>query len=364
MDSPEDAPAGAEDQHAEQSTIAQQDIDDLIDFLNHDEIKIQLHALKLIQGLTVEQQIIQKLAEKRDALIPALLQFVSKDKALSRTALTSLVNMSQEPRVLETLLDMNVCNRCMDYLREHVCPGNEHLLIMLLANITSVERGAEQLLQVGQGPKEGLHLAFLLGYFLSPIDTTKIDVYEHIASILPNTTVFKQGRKVVLEPGRGALQALASQIDSPNTLRRMGCAGAIKNCFFCCENDGTEKDIADEEDALNTILALLCGTGCTKKKADDDVRELLAEGIYCLAKSDIVRTKLWKMNAVDLLKKGYEDEENPVVCEALEGAAEFFLQDGLQQDEEQGASPPPADAPRECPELTRDLVERCVVEEL
>ena len=347
-----------QEEHAEQPSIAQKDIDDLIDFLNHDEIKIQLHALKLIQGLTVEQQIIQKLAEKRDALIPALLQFVAKDKALSKTALTSLVNMSQEPRVLETLLDMNVCNRCMDYLRERVCPGNEQLLIMLLANITSVERGAEQLLQVGQGAKEGLHLAFLLGYFLSPVDSVvENDVYEHVASILPNTTVFKQGRKVLLEPGRGALQALASQIDSPNALRRMGCAGAIKNCFMCCEEDGTEKDIAEEEDALNAILALLCGTGCSKQKAGDDVREMLAEGIYCLAKSDIVRTKLWKMNAVDLLKKGYEDEENPVVCEALEGAAEFFLQDGLASEEQ-------SDKDGEEQVEQKELVERCIVEEL
>lgn len=346
-----------QEEHAEQaSTIAQQDIDDLIGFLNHDEIRIQLHALKLIQGLTVEQQIIQKLAEQRDALIPALLQFVSKDKALSKTALTSLVNMSQEPRVMETLLDLNVANRCMDYLRERVCPGNEHLLIMLLANVTSVERGAEQLLQIGQGAKEGLHLAFLLGYFLSTIEEN--DVYEHVASILSNTTVFRQGRKVVLEPGRGALQALASQLDSSNSLRRMGSAGAIKNCFFCCEEDGTEKDIADEEDALNTILALLCGTGTSKTKAEDDVREILAEGMYCLAKSDIVRTKLWKMNAVDLLKKGYEDEENSVVCEALEAAAEFFLQDGLEQEENV------KDETHTDTTLASDLVERCVVEEL
>lgn len=349
-----------EQEHAEQPSIAQQDIDDLVDFLNHDEIKIQLHALKLILGLTVEQQIIQKLADKRDVLIPALWQYVAKDKTLSKTALTSLVNMSQEPRVLETLLDMNVCNRCMDYLRERVCPGNEQLLVMLLANITSEERGAEQLLQVGQGAKEGLHLAFLLGYFLSPVDSTIGDVYEHVASILPNATVFKEGRKVVLEPGRGALQALASQIDSPNALRRMGCAGAIKNCFLCCEEDGTEKDIADEEDALNAILALLCGTGCSKKKAGDNVRELLAEGVYCLTKSDIVRTKLWKMNAVDLLKKGYEDEENPVVCEALEGVAEFFLQDGLQQQdkEEEGKEQQQENT------IVEELVDRCVVKEL
>lgn len=324
-----------QDGHAS-AGVDEQDIDDVIAFLSHADVSIQLHALRLVQGLTVEQQVVHHLGGKASTLVPALLQHVAKDKARSRIALTALVNISQEPRVLEFLLEIKMCNRAMDYLREKTCPGNEDLLIMLLANITADERGAEQLLQIGQGAKEGLHLAFLLGYFLSNEKggEGQADPFEHVASILPNTTVFKAGRKVVLEPGRGALQALASQLDSGNALRRTGCAGTIKNCFFCCEEDGTERDIAEEEDALNVILGLLCGTGANKKKAEDDVREMLAEGMYCLAKSDVVRTKLWRMNAVDLLKKGYEDEENVTVCEALEGCAEFFLQDGFEQDED------------------------------
>ena len=323
------------------SSVDPQDIDDVIGFLSHDDVSIQLHALRLVQGLTGEQQVVHHLAAKTSTLVPALLQHVPKERSLSRLALTSLVNVSREPRVLEHLLEIKMCNRAMDYLRERTCPGNEDLLVMLLANVTADERGAEQLLQIGQGAKEGLHLAFLLGYFLkysntntsTDLNTDADDAFEHVASILPNATVFKAGRQVVLEPGRGALQALASQLESDNALRREGCAGAIKNCFFCCEEDGTEQDIAEEEDALNVILGLLCGTGASKKKAAEEVRELLAEGMYCLAKSDVVRAKLWRMNAVDLLKKGYEDEENVTVCEALEGCAEFFLQDGFEDGE-------------------------------
>jgi hypothetical protein len=372
----------ASDASQTQAGVDDQDIDDVIAFLSHTDVSIQLHALRLVQGLTVEQQVVHHLGGKASTLVPGLLQHVPKDKSRSRLALTSLVNISQEPRVLDHLLDINMCNRAMDYLREKTCPGNEDLLIMLLANITADERGAEHLLQIGQGAKEGLHLAFLLGYFLSNERSGEgqADTFEHVASILPNTTVFKAGRKVVLQPGRGALQALASQLDSANQLRRTGCAGAIKNCFFCCEEDGTEKDIADEEDALNVILGLLCGTGANKKKAEDDVREMLAEGIYCLAKSDVVRTKLWRMNAVDLLKKGYEDEENVTVCEALEGCAEFFLQDGFEEDEENDGKEggdegkdEAQDAEKhedkdesraEAIEMSHELQERCVVEEL
>lgn len=41
---------------------------------------------------------------------------------------------------------------------------------------------------------------------------TPADTYEHVASILPNVTRFPAGRRLLLQPGRGLLQALASQV--------------------------------------------------------------------------------------------------------------------------------------------------------
>ncbi len=46
------------------------------------------------------------------------------------------------------LLELNAVGRCMDYVREKACVGREDLLIMLLANLTALEAGAEALLQV------------------------------------------------------------------------------------------------------------------------------------------------------------------------------------------------------------------------
>lgn len=54
----------------------------------------------------------------------------------------------QEPAVQEQLLALNAVGRCMDYVREKSCPGRNDLLVMLLANLTSLEAGAEALLQV------------------------------------------------------------------------------------------------------------------------------------------------------------------------------------------------------------------------
>lgn len=286
-------------------------------------MQIQLHALKLVQGLTGSPQGAVKLSEQTDQLVPALFQLIGREKSLATPALVTLVNLAQEPVVQNKLLSLKAPARCMDYLKEKTCPGNENLLIMLLANLTAAEEGARQLLQIGQGAVEGLNLAILLGYFLAPFQGE--DAYEHVASILPNATVFEEGRKTLLQPGRGTLQALASQLESKNPLRREGCAGAIKNCCFSCDLDGTAELIAEEDKALDKILDVLC----TRDKADEAVRLSIAEAVLCLAKSDITRKKLWEINAVEMLKKGYEDEEHPVICECLEAAAEFFLQDGF-----------------------------------
>lgn len=51
----------------------------------------------------------------------------------------------------QRLLELNAVGRCMDYVREKACAGREDLLVMLLANLTALEAGAEELLQVCMG---------------------------------------------------------------------------------------------------------------------------------------------------------------------------------------------------------------------
>lgn len=235
---------------------------------------------------------------------------------------------------------------------------------------------------------------------LLPIHCCVADAYEHVATVLPNVTRFEAGRRLLLQPGRGLLQALASQLRSPSELRRRGCAGALKNCCFSCEADGTADDIAAEtevsrrgqpvgtaplsalqanqrretspthrpclqsvrfaaapltrhrglaihppsrpptQQAVSAILDVLCGI--TAKEEDAAVREALAEAVLCLARHGGARKQLWAADAPTLLQKGYEFEENPTVCACMEATAELFLADGFQPAEEQGGDAAPA----------------------
>lgn len=316
------------------------ELDELIEFLSDPRLQVAQHAVDLVQGLTGSPEGVAQLAAVASSLLPPLLRLVpGAAPDASRAALTALVNLSQEPAVQQGLLELNAVGRCMDYVREQACLGREELLVMVLANLTSLEAGAEALLQVGKGQLEGLHVAQLLKLFLGQVSPRAPDTYEHVATILPNVTRFPAGRQLLLQPGRGLLQALASQLRSSSELRRRGCAGAIKNCCFSCEQDGTAEDIAAETEALTHILDVLCGI--TVKEADGVVRESLAEAVLCLARVDAARKLLWKSDAPTLLQKGYEYEENPAVCACMEATAALFLNDGFQQaptEEEEAAA--------------------------
>lgn len=293
--------------------------------------QVKLSAAELIQGLTGSPEGLSHLSSRSDALLPALLRLVGAEPAPARAALAALVNLSQEPAAQAALLALNAPARSMDYLRERSCP-HPHLLVMLLANLTAAEEGAAALLQLGKGAVEGLNLALLLKLFLDPVPPGEGDTYEHVATVLPNVTRFAAGRRLVVEPGRGALGALASQLRSPSALRRRGCAGALKNCCFSCETDGTVGALAGEGGALAGVLGVLGGAG--EAEADAEVRQALAEAVVCLARAPEGRAALWAANAADLLKKGYEYEEHRGVCDAMEAAASLLMADGFQPEED------------------------------
>jgi hypothetical protein len=62
------------------------------------------------------------------------------------------------------------------------------------------------------------------------------DPHAHIAALATNTTRLAAGRQLLLQPGRGFLQALAAQLSAGcSTPRRCGCAGALRNVAISAE---------------------------------------------------------------------------------------------------------------------------------
>ena len=63
---------------------------------------------------------------------------------------------------------------------------------------------------------------------------------------------------------------------------------------------------------------------------DDVVRERVAGALLLLTEveEEDVRAALWQKNVPELLKKGYELEEHPAVCDAMERIAESLMAAG------------------------------------
>lgn len=58
---------------------------------------------------------------------------------------------------MNQLLGLNVVARAVDYVTDGACQ-NDDLLVMLLGNVTTLEKGSEHLLQLGQGVREGFNM--------------------------------------------------------------------------------------------------------------------------------------------------------------------------------------------------------------
>ena len=149
------------------------------------------------------------------------------------------------------------------------------------------------------------------------------DPYGHIAAVLTNVTRLKQGRTLLLQPGRGLLQALVAQLKSPNELRKRGAAGAIKNICMAMEEDGAVEALTSDDLMLAKMLEPV--NGQDPKEKDDSVRQSIAESLLALASCKQGRVALWRIKGPDLLRKGYELEECPPVCHAMELTADLFM---------------------------------------
>ena len=248
------------------------------------------------------------------------------------------------------------------------------MLLMLLSNLTALEEGASLLLQLGKAKVEGFNLAVLLHRFLA-------GEAEGVASLLANATALPDGRRLLVGPS-GAFGAVAqaafggggesgsSGRKAPSASARRASAAALRNCCLAAARDGTTEAIAERGEALSAMLRALCGEKRAPRKKegeeterekeeggawlllvplpgpapplrlllrlsnenstkdpDPEVRAALAEAVLVLANDDEFggRPLLWKLDAPELLRQGYEDEEDESTCEALERTAEIFL---------------------------------------
>lgn len=311
-------------------------LQDLVSFLRSPRVDIRKAAVGMVQGLTATPEGAEQLRSESDELLPALLWLMNDEAQVSKAALTSLVNLSQDTDTATKLLRMKCIEKSVDYIRDGSASTSPELLTMLLTNVTTTEAGSKQLLQVGKGDLEGFNIGVLLSRFVETVESVAAtDPYAYVAHILTNITRLQAGRLVVMEPGRGFLQALVSQLEAGGpcgAVRRQGCATAFRNICFGTqgvEDEEALKPILSNPEILKAVTQPLSGES-SAAAADDTTREALSEAVLILASSDEGRKALWSINAPELLRKGYEGEENGSVCRSMERTAELFISGGSE----------------------------------
>jgi len=86
-------------------------------------VQVRKAAVGIITGLTAAADGREQLQPVQAPLIVALLRLApSTDTSLSKSALTSLVNLAQDERWAAVLLQQNVVGRVMEFIREKSCP--------------------------------------------------------------------------------------------------------------------------------------------------------------------------------------------------------------------------------------------------
>jgi len=217
----------------------------------------------------------------------------------------------------------------MEAIRDRQCGR----CVSMLANLTRTEEGAKALLQQGNARLEGLHLTRLVHLMIGSTD----EEHDHVANVLMNVTRVPLGRQLLAAKGSGLLPALAEQLTARSEERRIGIARALQHCCASLEGEEEMSDFLEEAGKASLRAILKPVSGIPPKERSDDVRAAAAGAVAALAASSAGRDALWDVDAPNLLKKGYEDEEHVETCDAMERAANLFISNSAVDDEDGNA---------------------------
>ncbi|PON57594.1 Armadillo-like helical [Parasponia andersonii] len=319
------------------------ELEELVDFLYSPSPQVAKAAVDIVRGLTGSDDGLRSLANYANKVLPSLSRLLSAAKEISEPAAEALVNLSQNFDLAAKMVDMGIVQTAMDVLYK---PDSSisRLLVMLLVNLTQFDAGITSLLQTGDEKMQGLYYMKLVRSFCRSSSEIKEDAFEHVGSILVNISKNEAGRKLLLDPKRGLLKQIIRQYDSPNSLRRKGVYGTIRNCCFDAENELQNllliseflwpalllpvagNKVYSEQDTSKMPLELGSVLSIEREPVvDPDIRVQALEAIYLISLQEAGRRAFWSVNGPRIVQVGYEDEEDPKAMEAYEQLGSLLI---------------------------------------
>ncbi|CAI6008853.1 unnamed protein product [Closterium sp. NIES-65] len=325
-------------------------------------------AVGIVAGLTGSDEGLGKLLPEADVIAAALLPLLSANKVqptfhltlfpteislpsaqaleISLPSAQALVNLSQHDVAAKAVIKARGVETAggMAVGRGGAGGGggggkgkNAGLMVMLLANLTQLDEGAEKLLEPsGSVPL----LASLTRRFATSADREEgqEDEYEHVATILVNATRLEAARKLLLDPEKKLLRQILPQTSSPNRIRSQGAMATVRNCCFDASSGALPSLLLLADLLWPSLLLPLAGTRVYSKEdrdqmppelavplsmerppvTDAKLRADAADALFLISSEEAGRKALWAVHGARILQVGYEDEEDPTVMEAME----------------------------------------------
>lgn len=319
------------------------ELEELLDFLSSPSPQVKKVAVDIVRGLTGSDDGLQSLYSYAKILLPSLCRLLVEKKDVSEPAAEALVNLSQNDEMATKMVEMGAINLVMDLLYKPDS-GITRLLVMLLVNLTQLEKGISSLLQIGDDKMEGLYVMKLVRSFCRSSSENRDDPFDHVGSILVNISQKEAGRKMLLDPKRGLLKQIVRQFDATSSLRKKGVSGTIRNCCFDAENQIQDllqiseflwpalllpvagSKIYSEQDTSKMPPELACALSIEREPVQDpEIRTQVLEAIYLIVLQDAGRRAFWSINGTRILELGYEDEGDPKVMEAFERVGSLLV---------------------------------------
>ncbi|XP_024515697.1 protein HGH1 homolog isoform X3 [Selaginella moellendorffii] len=335
-----------------------EELDELLMFLSSPAPNLRKAAVDIIEGLTGSDEGIAKLSTKLSILLPALVQLLAGNKLVAKPAAGALVNLSQDQEVGEMLLELGAVASAMDQIGKQG-QDVDKLMVMLLVNLTTLEPGARLLCEEGDEKLKGLHMSRLVRLFSRTPEEGMIrklflyttcvccvgdDAYEHVGAILVNVSRTDLGRKLMLDTKRGLLKQVLRQCDSKSLVRRRGVIGTIRNCCFeapshlpsllslsellwpCLILPAAGSKIYSEEERSKMPPELAVPLSIERQaEPDSQIRREALDALYLLIKQEAGFRAFWELGGADVLKSGYENEEDPEVMDKYEQLGSLII---------------------------------------
>ena len=189
--------------------------------------------------------------------IPLIKHFLkltsSTDPTVAENVLISLINMTHvHLNAVQDIVKENGVSRLLDSV---IGPDvdNCNYRLMLLTNLTGLNEGCKQLLDLEDETIKGQRLLRLAVRFTLPLDSNELpqatfrkgvpmvqdqDPYEYASMVLMNATQIPEGRAIFYENPKFFMPALLSAMSSQNNIRKQGIIGVVRNlCFDQSKHD-------------------------------------------------------------------------------------------------------------------------------